>query len=94
MSENNRYGHPSQDVLTRLKAAGVAQSQLYRTDFQGDITILTTGKVKDGKLFEIKGAKETKSDLWAGREGEKNDSSSSGFITYGDYGPPPKQRKK
>jgi len=30
----------------------------------------------------------------AGREGEKNDSSSSGFITYGDYGPPPKQRKK
>jgi competence protein ComEC len=93
-SENNRYGHPNQDVLNRLKAAGVAQSQLYRTDLQGDITLTTTGKQKDGKLYEIKGARETKSDLWAGREGEKNDSSSSGFITYGDYGPPPRQRKK
>jgi beta-lactamase superfamily II metal-dependent hydrolase len=92
MSEFNRYGHPSQDVLNRLKAAGV--TQLFRTDLQGEITITTTGKVKDGKLYQIKAAKETKSDLWAGREGEKNDSSSSGFITYGDYGPPPRQRKK
>jgi competence protein ComEC len=92
MSEFNRYGHPNQDVINRLKAAGV--KQLYRTDLQGEITITTTGKVKDGKLYEIKTAKETKSDLWAGREGEKNDSSSSGFITYGDYGPPPRQRKK
>lgn len=94
VSEFNRYSHPHQDVLNRLKAAGVAQSQLYRTDLQGDVTILTTGRIKDGKLYEIKAAKETKSDLWAGREGEKNDSSSSGFITYGDYGPPPRQRKK
>jgi competence protein ComEC len=92
MSEFNRYSHPHQDVLNRLKAAGV--TQLYRTDLQGDITITTTGKMKDGKLYEIKAAKETKSDLWLGREGEKNDSSSSGFITYGDYGPPPRQRKK
>ncbi|MBA2731552.1 MAG: MBL fold metallo-hydrolase [Acidobacteria bacterium] len=92
MGEFNRYGHPNSDVLNRLKAAGV--KQIYRTDLQGEITILTTGKVKDGKLYEIKAAKETKSDVWAGREGEKNDSSSSGFITYGDYGPPPKQRKK
>jgi competence protein ComEC len=92
MSEFNRYGHPNQEVLNRLKAAGV--KQLYRTDLQGDLTITTTGKIKDGKLYEIKAAKETKTDLWAGREGEKNDSSSSGFITYGDYGPPPRQRKK
>ena len=92
MAEFNRYSHPHQDVLNRLKAAGV--TQLYRTDLQGDITIQTTGKMKDGKLYEIKAAKETKSDLWLGREGEKNDSSSSGFITYGDYGPPPRQRKK
>ena len=91
-SENNRYGHPNQDVLARLKAAGV--TQLYRTDFQGDITITTTGKLKDGKLYEIKAAKETKSDLWAGREGEKNDSSSSGFIAYGDYGPPPRTKSR
>jgi beta-lactamase superfamily II metal-dependent hydrolase len=92
MAEFNRYGHPNQDVLNRLKAAGV--TQLYRTDLQGEIAITTTGKLKDGKLYEIKAAKETKSDLWLGREGEKNDSSSSGFITYGDYGPPPRQRKK
>jgi competence protein ComEC len=92
MAEFNRYSHPHQDVLNRLKAAGV--TQLYRTDFQGEITITTTGNLKDGKLYEIKAAKETKSDLWLGREGEKNDSSSSGFITYGDYGPPPRQRKK
>lgn len=92
MAEFNRYGHPSQDVLNRLKAAGV--TQIYRTDLQGEITITTSGRVKDGKLYEIKAAKETKSDLWAGREGTKDDSSRSGFISYGDFGPPPKQRKK
>jgi beta-lactamase superfamily II metal-dependent hydrolase len=90
--EFNRYGHPSQDVLNRLKAAGV--TQLYRTDLQGEITITTTGKLKDGKLYEIKAAKEAKSDLWTGREGTKDDSSRSGFISYGDFGPPPRQRKK
>jgi beta-lactamase superfamily II metal-dependent hydrolase len=89
--EFNRYGHPSQDVLTRLKAAGAT---LYRTDLQGEITITTTGKLKEGKLYEIKAAKETKSDLWAGREGQRDDSSRSGFISYGDFGPPPRQRKK
>ena len=92
MAEFNRYGHPSQDVLNRLKAAGV--TELYRTDLQGEITITTSGRAKNGKLFEIKAAKETKSDLWAGREGTKDDSSRSGFISYGDFGPPPRQRKK
>lgn len=90
--EFNRYGHPSQDVLNRLKAAGV--TQLYRTDLQGEITITTTGKLKEGKLYEIKPAKEAKTDLWTGREGTKDDSSRSGFISYGDFGPPPRQRKK
>ncbi len=88
--EFNRYGHPAPVVLERLKAAGVRQ--LYRTDLQGDIIITTTGRIKDGKLYEIKAAKETKSDLWAGREAQKDDSSRSGFVTYGDFGPPPKQR--
>lgn len=92
MAEFNRYGHPSQDVLNRLKASGV--TQLYRTDLQGEITITTSGRPKDGKLYEIKAAKEPKSDLWAGREGTKDDSSRSGFISYGDFGPPPRQRKK
>lgn len=86
----NRYGHPAPAVLERLKAAGV--NQLFRTDLQGEITIKTTGRIKDGKLYEITAAKEARSDLWAGREAQKDDSSRSGFITYGDFGPPPRQR--
>jgi competence protein ComEC len=90
MGEFNRYGHPAPAVLERLKAAGVRQ--LFRTDLQGDIIITTTGRIKDGKLYEIKAAKEAKGDLWAGREAQKDDSSRSGFVTYGDFGPPPRQR--
>lgn len=88
--EFNRYGHPAPVVLERLKAAGV--QKLFRTDLQGEISITTTGRIKDGKLYDIKAAKESKSDVWAGREAQKDDSSRSGFITYGDFGPPPKQR--
>lgn len=84
----NRYGHPAQAVLDRLKAANV---KLYRTDMQGEITITTRGK--DGDMT-IKTAKETTEDLWAGRTAQKDDSSRSGFIAYGDFGPPPKQSKK
>jgi len=84
----NRYGHPSQAVLDRLKAANV---KLYRSDMQGEITITTRGK--DGDMT-IKTAKETTEDLWAGRTAQKDDSSRSGFIAYGDFGPPPKQPKK
>jgi competence protein ComEC len=88
--EFNRYGHPAPAVLERLKAAGV--NKLFRTDLQGEISITTTGHIKDGKLYEIKSAKEAKSDLWTGREAQKDDSSRSGFVTYGDFGPPPRQR--
>ena len=83
----NRYGHPAQAVLDRLKAA---KAKLYRTDLQGEITITSRGKLDSGKLYEIKAAKETKEDIWAGREAQKDDSSRSGFIAYGDFGPPPK----
>ena len=83
----NRYGHPSQSVLDRLKAANV---KLYRTDLQGEITITTRGKNED---MTIKTAKETTEDLWAGRTAQKDDSSRSGFIAYGDFGPPPKPKK-
>jgi competence protein ComEC len=83
----NRYGHPSQAVLDRLKAANV---KLYRTDLQGEITITTRGK--DNELT-IKTAKETTEDMWAGRTAQKDDSSRSGFIAYGDFGPPPKPKK-
>jgi competence protein ComEC len=84
--EWNRYGHPSQVVLDRLKAAGV---KVYRTDLQGEITITTKGKG-----YEIKTAKEATGDLWTGREAQKDDSVSRGFIAYGDFGPPPKPPKE
>lgn len=85
--EWNRYGHPAQSVLDRLKAAN---AKVYRTDLQGEITITTTGKLKGDKLFDIKTAKEAKSDVWEGRQPQKDDASRSGFIAYGDFGPPPK----
>ncbi|CAN5881969.1 ComEC/Rec2 family competence protein [soil metagenome] len=84
--EWNRYGHPAQVVLDRLKTAGV---RLYRTDLQGEITITTRGKKTD---FKIAAAKEAKSDLWEGRLPQKDDSSRAGFIAYGDFGPPPKPK--
>ena len=83
----NRYGHPNQAVLDRLKAANV---KLYRTDLQGEITLTTRGKEGD---VTVKPAKETTEDLWAGRTAQKDDSSRSGFIAYGDFGPPPRPRK-
>lgn len=84
--EWNRYGHPSQAVLDRLRAAN---AKLYRTDLQGEITITTRGKEGD---YVIKTAKEAKSDLWLGRTAQKDDSTRSGFIAYGDFGPPPKTK--
>ena len=83
----NRYGHPNQGVLDRLRAANV---KLYRTDLQGEITITTRGKDNE---VTVKTAKESKDDLWAGRTAQKDDSSRSGFIAYGDFGPPPRPRK-
>jgi competence protein ComEC len=86
----NRYGHPAQVVLDRLKAAN---AKLYRTDLQGEVTITSKGKLDSGKLYDIKTAKETKEDIWAGRAAQKDDSSRSGFIAYGDFGPPPKVKQ-
>src|SRR5215203_5901006 len=84
----NRYGHPAQAVLDRLRAANV---KLYRTDLQGEITITTRGKNNE---MTVKTAKESTEDLWAGRIAQKDDSSRSGFIAYGDFGPPPRPAKK
>lgn len=84
-SEANRYGHPSQEVLDRLRAREV---RVYRTDLQGDITIMTNGK---GTL-EVKTEREANADLYAGRKPERDDSSRRGFIAYGDFGPAPKNR--
>jgi competence protein ComEC len=82
----NRYGHPSQVVLDRLRAANV---KLYRTDLQGEITITTKGREND---YVIKTAKEATTDPWIGRLAQKDDSTRSGFIAYGDFGPPPKTK--
>ena len=84
--EWNRYGHPAQVVLDRLKTMNV---KVYRTDLQGEITITTKGREND---YTIKTAKEPKSDIWIGRAAQKDDSSRSGFIAYGDFGPPPKTK--
>ena len=83
----NRYGHPAQPVLDRLRAANV---KLYRTDLHGEITITTRGGAAD---INVKPAKEPTEDAWAGRTAQKDDSSRSGFIAYGDFGPPPRPRK-
>ena len=85
----NRYGHPAQSVLNILRSAG---AKVYRSDLQGEITITTKGRLDSSKLYDIKPAKETTEDVWVGREGSKDDSSRSGFIAYGDFGPPPKPR--
>ena len=83
----NRYGHPAQTVLDRLKAANV---KLYRTDLHGEITITTRGAADD---IKVTSAKEPTEDAWAGRTAQKDDSTRSGFIAYGDFGPPPRPRK-
>lgn len=84
----NRYGHPAQPVLDRLRAANV---KLYRTDMHGEITITSRGREPD---IAVKPAKEPTEDAWAGRTAQKDDSSRSGFIAYGDFGPPPRQSRK
>ena len=86
----NRYSHPAQSVIDRLKGLN---AKLYRTDLQGEIVITTKGRLDSAKFYEIKPAKETTEDVWLGREGSKDDSSRSGFIAYGDFGPPPKPRQ-
>ncbi len=41
VGKNNTFGHPSDNVLERLKAIGV---KIYRTDVMGEITINVTNK--------------------------------------------------
>jgi beta-lactamase superfamily II metal-dependent hydrolase len=85
---DNRYGHPSQEVLDRLKAAGV---RVYRTDFQGDIVISTRGQEGDAKVTTGREPKPNE-DLWAGRQALRDDSARRGFIDFGDLPPAPKPK--
>ena len=81
---DNRYGQPSQEVLDRLRASG---AKIYRTDFQGDVTITTRGSDE----YKVEGAREPKpeQDVWAGRAALRDDSSRRGFIQFGDLPPAP-----
>lgn len=83
----NRYGHPSQDVIDRLRNARV---RMYRTDFQGEIVITTRG-TEDG-VFRIETARQPKpgEDMFAGREALRDDSARRGFLDFGDLPPAPK----
>lgn len=57
---DNDYGHPAPKTLERLKQAGV---NLYRTDLNGEITV-----VSDGKEYEVRSEREADSlALWQGR---------------------------
>ncbi len=78
------------EALGKIIPLKSANAKVYRTDLQGEITITTRGREGD---YAIKTAKEAKSDVWIGRNAQKDDSSRSGFIAYGDFGPPPKSRK-
>jgi competence protein ComEC len=42
---DNKYGHPTQSTLDRLHAD---KAQIYRTDLEGEITVIT-----DGKNFQV-----------------------------------------
>jgi competence protein ComEC len=63
--EENRYGHPSQEALDRFRALGI---KIYRTDLQGEITILTRGRG-----YQIQAARAATGDLWAGRKAQKSE---------------------
>jgi competence protein ComEC len=57
----NKYGHPSQDVLNRLRRH---EAQVYRTDLNGEVLV-----VSDGKEFQVQAAREAQvAELWQGRQ--------------------------
>jgi beta-lactamase superfamily II metal-dependent hydrolase len=58
--DDNKYGHPAQLTLDRLRRANV---KVYRTDLSGEIAIIT-----DGKKFDIRPTRQTTlAALWQGR---------------------------
>ena len=85
---DNRYGHPSQEALDRLKAAGI---KIYRTDFEGEVLISTRGQEGDVKITTAREPKAGE-DMWAGRAALRDDSAKRGFIDFGDLPPPPKAK--
>jgi competence protein ComEC len=62
---DNRYGHPSQEALDRFKKLGI---KLYRTDLEGEVTIISRGQG-----YEIKTERPASGDLWAGRTPQRDE---------------------
>ncbi len=65
---DNRYGHPAQRTLDRLRPV---VHELHRTDIEGEIMIST-----DGASYQIVSARSAQNDLWVGREPRRNGSES------------------
>ena len=61
----NRYGHPSQEALDRFRRLGL---KLYRTDLEGEITIISRGTG-----YEIRTERVASGDLWAGRTSSRTE---------------------
>ena len=61
----NRYGHPSQEALNRFKRLSM---KLYRTDLEGEITIISRGAG-----YEIRTERQATGDLWTGRTPPRDD---------------------
>ena len=76
---DNRYGHPSQEALDRLRKLDI---KLYRTDLEGEITINTRGHG-----YEIKTERAATADLWAGRTPQKDEPKRTGVETATDSTP-------
>lgn len=64
--EDNNYGHPSPPTLEKFKKAKV---KVYRTDLQGEITVIS-----DGKNYQVKTDHKATGDLWAGRTSSRSKS--------------------
>ena len=63
---DNKYGHPTQETLNRLRRDKV---EVYRTDLNGEIAI-----VSDGKNFQVKPARTSDlAAIWQGRQPVKSE---------------------
>jgi len=89
-----------EEELARLLGEGFAHPQsLASADLNGDgapdlVTAYAVGQtgIVTVRLGNTDAYAPTE-DAWAGRTAQKDDSSRSGFIAYGDFGPPPKTKK-
>ena len=67
--KDNSYGHPHEEAMSLLKKSG---TDLYRTDMQGDIYVIS-----DGKNLTVATAKMAQSDVWLSGNKTKADQSAS-----------------